>query len=991
MITNHEPEPAPAPDPATEPESRLQRALTILSEGSSNDSGPETAKPKRARRPRANGTAPKAPKAPKTPRAPRAPRSPKPKAQASTTALATLPALRFPDPHIIVLGKGDMPSPVMFIGEAPGREEARCGVPFIGQSGYELRWYLSAHNTYLDHWYITNIVKTYLPGNPDPTPALIDFWSPSLISEIRECNPKLIVAVGRFAARWLLGSSLDMEMVHGLPHTPGCFDPQLAARVPSSTIIIPAYHPALGIHDPNQRAIIDWDYEQVSWAISAISKGYELPYVWGSTRASELLYYTDLAQQIIEPGSDQLSQWFAGCRGVIGLDTEGSTIDCWSVQLSFAVGQAIVARSSVQWFGEFIALLSTWIFLNPRIIIAVHNAMYDLSVCLSIGLDLSRANIFDTMYAAYLTRILPQGLKPSTWRLLGIRMRSYLDTIGSAARAKQIEYLTLITEIPDTEIAPVTRAKTLGDGSVNPYKPSPIQNTARRLLIDISTGKLNNKGEPVDPAARFKKFDPYQRKQVIARLGDMPVATLSDIPLDEAIQYSAQDADVTRQGAFRYFDILESMSLMPTMRYCMDALPIFWQIQHNGMFADRDYFLDLYDEFTERMDILRYLLSTQYFGGQKFNPKSPRDVTRLINLRGLVGAKMTKSGLVSTSKGSIEHLRDDPAIDLAVSYREVKHLRDSFCTPVINRTNDPSASPMPGTSNIYRVTCQIKTTRTATRRIASTNPNLLAIPSRNALGRKIRRGYVSLPGYLYGAADLSQIEICVLADESKDDFLIHCLLNGLDIHYETASRLFGVPVDQITKDQRRAAKTSNFGVIYGMQDEGLLTQLRIQRISGWTKQDCGRFIRMITREIYPGIGRYAEETEALVSRTPGCIVRDHWGMPRRVPGIRSKNLAVRAEAIRIAVSHRIQGTAQGMAQQAMIYADSNYILPWQRSGIDITWNMQIHDEVILHYPEEHDKMVSEAVVYSMSNGHGHPLVVPVKSSWNSARTWEGLK
>lgn len=879
----------------------------------------------------------------------------------------------------IVPGAGPCPNLVAFVGEAPGAAEADQGAPFVGRSGYELIAYLARHGVTFQHYYRTNVCQEFTPGNPDPTPAQVAEWTPYLISEIRDCAPRLIIAVGRFAMRWFLGDAAELDACHGVPHEAGAFDPALSSRVPQGCVIIPTYHPALGLYDSDARALIDADFAAAAAAIKCVRAGGEVSIRRDAYAGREV--YQDLT-------GAAFAAYVTLAGDAIGVDTEGTLDDQWSIQVSLTSGYGCVLRRSQPDFEAGIrGLQSVLDAADPPLTVVFTNAPYDLAMGRAMGLDFSRCKLWDTMYGAYLPRTEPQGLKAGAWRNCGMRMQSYADTVGEAGLLRQRNYLVGVgwPAWNDVDGWPKPEARLIeeNDGTARVYKPQYIGTTARKIVADLDSGKFDKDGNPTDPYARWHNVDAAQRVHVESVLGRMPIGTLADIPLAAAAHYAARDADASLRLYHAQVPRLRADHLDTLMQDGMLLLPVFEEMQSNGMPASRAYFAALYDDLTADMRRFQRQLSAEYFDGQPINPGSSKQVAALLRRRGLRAALRTESGDPSTAKKSIEHLRyTDPAFALVFDWREAQHARDAFCTPVLARI--PADWPEP----TYPIRCKIKTTRTATRRLATSDPNLLAIPSRKDMGKRIRSGYVCADGEVFVAADFSQIEARFMAHESRDPLLCRFFREGRDIHKETAALIWNMPLDKVTKKERDVAKTANFGIIYGIQGAALLAQLRMQGAEGWTEEKCDALIHSIMH-LYSGMSAYIAAVAVQVRREHG-VVRDHWGMPRYLPGIYSTDRAVAAEAARHAVSHRIQGGAQGMIQKSMIWLAAE-IRTLQRADYNVKWRLQIHDELILTCAEDVAEVVKEIVLEGLINHCGIILRVPVEAEGKIAKSWGELK
>lgn len=399
--------------------------------------------------------------------------------------------------------------------------------------------------------------------------------------------------------------------------------------------------------------------------------------------------------------------------------------------------------------------------------------------------------------------------------------------------------------------------------------------------------------------------------------------------------------------------------------------------------ASRARFQQLYDDMEAATQEIGRRVSREFYDGEPFNPGSSDQCAKLLRKRGLKATRKTKTGKVSTDKKSIEYLRfEDSAFAMVFDWREHRHIRDSFCAPVLDI--------IPEDVDLMPVRCDIKVTRTATRRLASANPNLLAIPVRTDIGRRVRDCYVCPDGMVLGAWDFSQIEARFMAHESRDKLLCRLFIEERDIHTETASHIFGIPLHDVDKMKHRLpAKNTLFGIIYGIGGPGLRVQLWKLGLTTWTDESCQDMIDEFLK-LYPGVARYIEEQTERVRRQKRSEVRDHWGMPRYLPAIWCRDRKLAAEAGRQAVSHRIQGGAQGMLQEAMRHLRPQ-IRELRDSGIPIKWRLQVHDEIILSFPPHLWPVIDPMVRDAMVNHCGIRLRVPVVAEGHMSQSWGGLK
>lgn len=910
-------------------------------------------------------------------------------------------------PSDVVPGAGPKPSLVLLCGEAPGREEWARGAPFVGKSGKEQDAYLARHGLNSRQWYRTNTVKLYREGNPDPSPALTRQWTPDLYRELQEVRPKLVVAVGRYAMRWFLGETADLSSCHGIPHKAGAFDPSRRDRGgPNDAVVVPIHHPAGGFYDNDARAVIAYDYEQVARVFKEVKAGREVEIredeFAGRERyldvtGEELAGYVD-----VTGGSLFLNN---GDDHVIALDTEGSAEQPWSLQVSAQPGEGMVLRCARPDFKIGIEALQR--AADNGAVFAMHQAStpqgcgWDLKVCAAMGLDLTRARLWDTMYAAYLLRLEPQGLKALAYRWCGMRMEDYKRLLGGVGADKQLEYLARIIDHEWPAVEP--RLEIKNDGTSSVKTPQHVSKRVERILIDY--GEILLKGslsedDDSDPDKesdttdflykRWRAMDPPQLKLVESVLGRMPHTTLDDIPLEKAVWYAGRDSDATLRLHYKLKTELEKRGLVKLMDTGMAVLPVFFDMQRTGMPASRTAFVKLRDELAGAMEKLAARISHRYYGGKPFNPKSTKQVAAVLRRRGLVGAKKTAKGAMSTGKQSIEHLRySDEAVADIIEWREKQHIKDMFCVPTLEL--------MPEDVDVTTVSCKLKVTRTTTRRVASFDPNFLAFPKHEKpggvdYGKQVRRCFVCPPGEVLLETDFSQIEVRMLAHESADKLLCRMFTekdqegNPRDVHTETAALIFGVPAADVTKVQRFFAKRVTFGIAYGVSGSGLATQLRMAGALGWDDQTCDKLIKEWLK-LYSGAAAYFDRVEREVVATG--FVRDCWGMVRYLPGVWAEDNKLASEARRQAVNHRIQGGAQGLVQNAMAWLKEP-VRELQDAGLNVQWVLQVHDALLLRMDEELVEVVQPLVEEGMVRHCGMKLRVPVLVDSHTAGSWGEL-
>ena len=882
----------------------------------------------------------------------------------------------------------------MIIGEAPGQEEANQLRPFIGRAGQEQQQHLIRNNLLQSQFRLANIYPIFQLGNPDPTPDQISQYTDYLIQEIHQTNPTLCVMVGRFAVRWALGESAELDDVHGIPQRPGSLDPSRASRFPPNCTILPVIHPASVFYgDPDQQAksrmLVSWDYAQVASIINLIKQGKSIDYPIDQYEGREIYEYVtgaDLAA-LLSPAwtHPENIQYLA-------IDTE----DDFSIQFSWQPGTGYVLRLSEP--DLLIGIEAAQRIANSGIEIVTHDAdtprgcCYDIIKCREVGLELRRAKWYNTMYALYLRRIEPKGLKPASYRHCGGRLYPYNDLIAGIGKDKQLDYLRKVLNLSSRWPVPESRLVFENDGTSSFYKPEKVATTAARIIHDVESGKLDKDGNPIDP---YKRWYSIGKKWKIGRelrgpiesvLGLMPVATLNDVPPEDAKRYAAADSDFTGRLSLKLKAGNEQLGLTSAMSYAMQSLPMFEEMQANGMLADRNKFEDLAAFCDSKMSKIGTELSIKYFDCKPFNPNSTPQVGELVVRRGLKPAKWTQGGLPSASKKSIEQYRfKDPAIGLIFDWKEHEHIKSAFCIPFLNTF--PEGTQLHNVQSVFRVA------HTETRRPASQDPNLLNLPVRTDIGRMVRACFVALPGQKIISVDLSQIELRCLAHASKSKFLIKKFLSDADIHAETAIEVFGIPIppsgtelEKWEMDYRLPAKTTNFGLVYGQQKWGLYDQFRMRGLDQWKMEDCERLRLQVLRLF--GIDQYIQLV-VKEARDKG-YVQDVSGMRHYLPNLYVKDDKLRSEAERQVISYHIQSMAQYMLQRSMGHL-TKVIWGLQDAGFNVKPRLQVHDELVFSCGEDEVDIVSGLVIDAMVNHCGVKLIVPVKAKAHIGDSFDKLK
>ncbi|MCM1109771.1 MAG: DNA polymerase I [Clostridium sp.] len=374
----------------------------------------------------------------------------------------------------------------------------------------------------------------------------------------------------------------------------------------------------------------------------------------------------------------------------------------------------------------------------------------------------------------------------------------------------------------------------------------------------------------------------------------------------------------------------------------------------------------LSEEYTARLSGMEE--EVYRLAGTKFNIGSPAQVGEILFDRMQINpsAKRTKKGAYSTTEEILSKYRHDyPIVDLILKIRALKKLLATYIDALPSLIN-------PETGKIHTTFNQ---TLTATGRISSADPNLQNIPIRTDDGREIRRAFVADPGDLFMSADYSQIELRLMADFSGDPHMIEAFLSGADIHRATAAKIYHIPLDEVTDNQRRNAKTANFGIIYGISAFGLSERLGIPRSEA--KMLIEGYL-----ETYPKVKEYMERNVENARRDG--YVTTVMGRRRLLPDINSRSAVMRGFSERNAVNAPLQGSAADIIKRAMIDIDREI----SARGLRSRMIMQVHDELIFNVVPEELTMMQELVVRLMESAYSGrvPLEVSagVGSNWLEA-------
>ncbi|HEY2136846.1 MAG TPA: DNA polymerase I, partial [Xanthobacteraceae bacterium] len=441
------------------------------------------------------------------------------------------------------------------------------------------------------------------------------------------------------------------------------------------------------------------------------------------------------------------------------------------------------------------------------------------------------------------------------------------------------------------------------------------------------------------------------------------------VTIEKATEYAAEDADVTLQ----LWEVLKPQLVANHMSTVYETLErplveVLARMERRGISIDRQVLSRLSGEFAQKAAGLEDEIKV--LAGEPLNPGSPKQLGDILfGKLGLPGGKKTKTGAWSTSASVLEDLAEqgNELSQKILAWRQVSKLRSTY------------TDALPGFVNprTHRVHTGYALAATTTGRLSSSEPNLQNIPIRTEEGRKIRRAFITDPGFKLVSADYSQIELRLLAEIADIAALKQAFRDGLDIHAMTASEMFGVPVAGMPGEVRRRAKAINFGIIYGISAFGLANQLGIAR------EEAGAYIKKYF-ERFPGIRDYMEATKEFCRRKG--YVTTLFGRKCHYPDIVASNASIRAFNERAAINARLQGTAADIIRRAMIRMEDAFAT----HKLNALMLLQVHDELVFEVPQDEvertipvvKKVMEEAPLPAVS------ISVPLSVDARAADNWD---
>lgn len=795
---------------------------------------------------------------------------------------------------------------VMLIGEQPGKEEAdpeSGGIPFIGNAGRYLNELLEIAGLGRTGVLLTNTINCLSSATGSGTPPeeavsiCTTLW---LVDEIRAMRPKLIIPVGAAAIRWVLNDpTLTVSQTHGLPK-----EVMVAGH---RTVVFPCYHPAAGLRQARFRKLVMDDFKALG---AFLADG--LRFSRDNSRP-DLVTIRVSVDTVVEAISQSPS---------VAVDTESDErgLFCMSFSTDGRTGY-VVHRDDL---GADGAKRLTEALNRPGLVVVMHNALYDVRVLESVSIKVDKT-VFDSMIAAYLLGKESQALKELAYRDLGLKMARYDDLVGQYGAEKVKRYLLEAAKHKYGPMPPEDRWEW------NKGKTDILLKTHKHQPLERKLGSMAKKvGQGADGFKLVGNLEAVEREAIERATGlTVPHPTIADVPTEAKwVRYSAMDAIATHQlrpvleRQIKHWDM---GSLLWDIE--LPLVPILNRMTAQGLYWDRVENERIAKEMAEKLEDA--LGQVWWEAGTPFNVSSPQQVAWLLFDRlGLKPTKRTPTGGISTDDDVLEELKGrHPVVDAIMEHREIEKLKGTYID-VYPRIVHPDG----------RIRTTYKQTRTATGRLSSEAPNVQNVPV-EGYGLVVRRVFTAPSwDWVLLSVDASQIEMRCMAHLSQDPVMLRAFREGRDLHAETATYMYEKLAQQITPDERKAAKRVNFGVIYGISAMGLYKQDRNIGVEDWQGHLNTWF------ETYQGVRAYMKTKEAEILERGW--VKDMFNRVRWVPEAYSPIRKERAEGIRMAVNMPVQGTAADILKIAMIRID------WalQKARLQGRMILQVHDELVFECP-----------------------------------------
>ena len=433
-----------------------------------------------------------------------------------------------------------------------------------------------------------------------------------------------------------------------------------------------------------------------------------------------------------------------------------------------------------------------------------------------------------------------------------------------------------------------------------------------------------------------------ERRDRAARLGRLGSRAAAVAALEEALRPKLRELELE--------ELLDKIEL--------PLCPVLARMEVRGFLADREALRSFGESLVDDIDALQKQIWQE--AGEEFNINSPKQLSVILFEKlGLPGGKKTKTGW-STNADVLDRLRYAPIVAHVLEYRELTKLKSTYADGLL-KVIGPDG----------RIHTRFQMTVTATGRLSSTEPNLQNIPVRRELGAGLRRMFVAGPGHVLVDADYSQIELRLLAHISGDENMRRAFLSGEDVHRVTAAQVFGIPLDQVTPEERRRAKAVNFGIVYGISAFSLAQDLNESVADARAYMDA--YLRR-----FSGVREYQSAVVEQAHRDGYVTTLFH--RRRYLPELKG-NFTTRSFGERVALNMPIQGTAADIIKLAMVNVDRRL----RKEGLRAELILQVHDELIVECPEEEKDRVCALLQEEMENVVHYSVPLTAEAKWG--RNW----
>ena len=465
-------------------------------------------------------------------------------------------------------------------------------------------------------------------------------------------------------------------------------------------------------------------------------------------------------------------------------------------------------------------------------------------------------------------------------------------------------------------------------------------------------------------AETYLNYQPVSITKLIGKKGKNQLS-MRDVPIRDQTEYAVEDADITLQLKKHFIEELKKGNVIKLFNEIeLPLVSVLTAMEIEGINLNTEFLKALSIHLTDDINSLEKTIFEE--AGEEFNIASPKQLGVVLfeNMKLVDKPKKTKTGQYSTAEDVLSNLsKDHTIIANVLEYRQFKKLQSTYVDALPNEIN----------SNTGRVHTAYAQAVAATGRLSSTNPNLQNIPIRTERGKQVRKAFIPRDeNHVLLAADYSQIELRIIAALSEEETMIEAFKNGEDIHASTAAKVFNVPINEVTREQRSNAKTVNFGIIYGVSAFGLSNQTDL------TRKESKELIDLYY-QTYPKLRNYMS-AQVDFARENG-YVETVLQRRRYLKDINSRNAIVRGAAERNAVNAPIQGSAADIIKIAMI----NIFKRFEKEGFKSKMLLQVHDELVFDAHKDELEIIKPIIKYEME--HAFEMIVPLDVEIGIGENW----